>query len=197
MTYLRPRTGNNYELRWSKLGPSKLVGDKRYLFCKCSCGIERWISESNLKRGESRSCGCLKIELRGKRYSHKTTKYPKEYMTWRSIRYRVKTTYKARKIKVCERWQVFENFLADMGRCPSDKNSIDRINNDGNYEPGNCRWADNLEQANNQRKTILLTINGETKSLSDWARLYKIPRQKVYQRIRRGLSPIDALTKES
>ncbi|HUB09426.1 MAG TPA: hypothetical protein VMB50_20650 [Myxococcales bacterium] len=81
-----------------------------------------------------------------------------EWCAWREMRYRCQTPtaraypqYGGRGIKVCERWQVFENFLADMGRRPSPRHSLDRIDNDGNYEPGNCRWATSLEQNRNRR----------------------------------------------
>lgn len=77
--------------------------------------------------------------------------------------------YGARGITVCERWMKYENFLADMGERPSVKHSIERIDNSGHYEPGNCRWATAKEQANNRRDTVRLTYKGETKCLTTWA----------------------------
>lgn len=95
----------------------------------------------------------------GESSGHKHSRRPTpEYATWASMhkRCRIKTNpsyhhYGGRGITVCERWNVYENFLADMGRRPSPRHSIDRVNNDGNYEPGNCRWATGSEQINNRR----------------------------------------------
>lgn len=110
---------------------------------------------------------------RGKR-THGLTGHPLFYL-WKGMRQRCenpKTTefrlYGGRGIKVCERWQNFANFLADMGDRPSGA-SLDRINNDGNYEPGNCRWATPKQQGLNTRKTWKISYAGETMSLRDWA----------------------------
>jgi hypothetical protein len=91
--------------------------------------------------------------------------------------------YGARGIKVCDRWQKFENFLADMGERPSKKYSIDRIDNDGHYTPDNCRWADRYEQQNNTRRNRLITINGETKTMSQWGRQFGISPDTIWNRI--------------
>lgn len=94
--------------------------------------------------------------------------------------------YGGRGITVCDRWlSSFENFLIDMGEKPAGK-SIDRINNDGNYEPGNCRWATSKEQRDNQRTTHLIEIQGVTKPLRDWARDYGIHETTIHGRLRRG-----------
>lgn len=76
--------------------------------------------------------------------------------------------YGGRGIKVCERWNLFVNFLSDMGECP-EGHSLDRINSNGNYEPGNCRWVPMTDQAKNKRNNRPLTFNGETKLLTEWA----------------------------
>lgn len=95
-----------------------------------------------------------------------------EHDTWLEIRRRCedpkRDNYKshgARGIKVCARWRVFENFSADMGFRPGNKHSIDRINNDGDYEPGNCRWATNVEQGLNKRTNLIVTAFGRTAPL--------------------------------
>jgi hypothetical protein len=104
--------------------------------------------------------------------------------------------YGGRGISRCARWESFEAFYADMGPRPSPKHTIDRIDNDGNYEPGNCRWATKAVQASNTRKNVYFTINGERAHLSEWARRYNIDPDLVSQRIiRDGMDPEKALTK--
>jgi hypothetical protein len=105
--------------------------------------------------------------------------------------------YGGRGITVCERWMTFENFIADMGRRPSNKHSIDRINNDGNYEPSNCRWATRKEQANNRRSSRFLTFEGRTLSCSEWCielSDLNLTSQHIYQRLQMGWSPERILT---
>lgn len=102
--------------------------------------------------------------------------------------------YFDRGIRVCERWNDFRLFLADMGDRPSPDHSLDRINNDGNYEPGNCRWATATVQANNKQRTRWLTFRGETASLTEMARGYGINRNAVRARLDRGWSTERALT---
>ena len=91
--------------------------------------------------------------------------------------------WRGRGIRVCERWESFENFLADMGERPTIKHSLDRIDNDGNYEPGNCRWATRKEQALNRRSTDWIDYKGETLCLLDWARRTGIPARVIWSRI--------------
>lgn len=101
------------------------------------------------------------------------------------------SSYGGRGIIVCERWLKYENFLADMGECPhrTDSHSwkvlsINRIDNNGNYEPSNCKWATTLEQAGNRQNTIHLTFNGKTQCLRAWAREYCIPPLTLWRRIK-------------
>ena len=101
--------------------------------------------------------------------------------------------YGGRGIKVCERWQTFENFLADMGQRPTSDHTIERIDLDGNYEPNNCIWIPRREQFLNMRKSVKITINGDTRIVAEWARLYKINPYTVYDRLDAGWSPADAV----
>lgn len=122
------------------------------------------------------------------------------YAAWASMKSRCNnpnhTSYKrygARGIRVCERWNEFEAFLNDVGERPSPKHSLDRIDNDGNYEPCNVRWATSLEQNRNTRSNRRIEIRGETKSLSEWLAFFGRSRKTFYQRIERGMTEQEAL----
>jgi hypothetical protein len=93
--------------------------------------------------------------------------------------------YGGRGIRVCSRWLVYENFLADMGRRPKGK-TIDRIDNDGNYEPKNVRWASMREQNLNKSDATKITVDGVTKSVTEWAEHVGLQRKTIYQRLRKG-----------
>ena len=141
--------------------------------CRCSCGKERPVVGSHLRNGTSASCGCQCL-----RYTiHGYTKFP-EYEVWRHMIERCQDSkrkdwprYGGRGIVVCQRWRdSFPAFYEDMGPRPTPAHSIDRINNDGNYEPGNCRWATVAEQASNKSNNRYLTFDGQTLTVSQWAR---------------------------
>ena len=120
-----------------------------------------------------------------------------EYSIWVAMRARCRgnhRNYGARGITVCERWNSFANFLADMGPRPSKDHSIDRINNDGNYEPGNCRWATHQQQMRNRGCNRYLTHNGETLMLVEWAERTGLLPHTILTRISRGWTIADALT---
>jgi hypothetical protein len=152
-----------------------------------------------MRTGNTRSCGCLYVEqARTMNLIHGRSHTPGVYSCWSNMMKRCRGVsdpyYGGRGIKVCDRWHSFENFLADMGERPVGQ-TIERIDNDGDYEPSNCRWATRKEQSRNQRKNILVTLNGETLCLSEWAERLNINVGTVRSRIKRyGWSSAKALT---
>lgn len=100
--------------------------------------------------------------------------------------------YGGRGITVCERWRDIRNFAADMGEPPAGA-SIDRINNDGNYEPSNCRWATTKQQNRNTSRSVMLTLFGETRCVSEWAEVFSVDESRIHARLAAGLSVADAL----
>lgn len=188
----------------------KKVKDRTHWLCRCKCGKEKWISNSSLGRSTN-SCGCLEQETRNQfgvqalthGFSPKSSGFIPEYNIWASMkgRCKIKTDtnypkYGARGIRVCDSWlNSFENFLADMGRRPSNLHSIERNDYNGNYEPSNCRWATRKEQARNKRNVRLIEFRGETKCLVEWAELLGIASATLSQRFKNGWTVEEAFTR--
>lgn len=162
--------------------PSK--GKNLYVNCICDCGKKTVVQKGHLGNGHTKSCGCLN-------YTHKMRDTP-EYKAWSSMRGRCYKEYVfsypiygGRGITVCERWlNSFENFFADMGERPSKSHSLDRVDTNGNYEPGNCRWATPHEQTRNQRTNRWIEYNGEKLILSDWAIKFKVTSAAIFRMIK-------------
>jgi hypothetical protein len=177
----------------------KLVGTRsiRRFRCKCDCGKTTVVNLQGLRAKTIKSCGCLRQELSSARNTthghtrgqHGKRTISRSYSAWKQMRARCQRPahayfkhYGGRGIKVCERWQKFENFLADMGE-PPQGTSLDRLNNDGDYEPANCAWRTQVEQMYNRRTTIHVLFQGERLSLRDWSERTGIPRATLHNRI--------------
>ena len=165
--------------------------------CSCRCGGQKVIATQFLRSGESQSCGCFRKETAaatGKRNKKHRSIGTVEYQTWGRIIQRCHNSknkdykhYGGRGIKVCDRWmKSFDMFLQDMGHRPLNMTSIDRIDNNGNYEPNNCRWANNKTQHNNSRNNRCFEFQGRTQTIAQWARDFGIKQCTLAHRIRKG-----------
>lgn len=171
-----------------------LRGGTRYGVFVCDCGAVKEMSIPNVAMGKSISCGCFAREATGDRArTHGMTGTP-EYRSWRAMWNRCTNEkleryprYGGRGIRVCDRWKSFENFYADMGPRPSAKHSLERDEVDGNYEPGNCRWATTKEQSRNTSTNLFVKYRGERKCVADWCEQLGIPYSTFIQRLRRGI----------
>lgn len=174
------------------------------LWCQCDCGTKLFVLRSNAVRGQSQSCGCLQRELSSRRATvHGACKGGKQTRSWhawsnmmrrcydaKSISYPL---YGARGIEVCRRWQQAALFMLDMGEPPLGK-SLGRIDNNGNYTPKNCRWETAKQQGNNIRANVVLIHAGHSMTLTQWAEVLGVPRQRLYKRLQYGWAPERVLT---
>lgn len=170
--------------------------------CRCDCGTERAVKPFDLTSGKSKSCNCLRDEGNRVRHIKHGQSGSPEYTAWLGMRERCTNPntkqwkdYGGRGIKVCRRWETFENFLEDMGEKPSPEHTLDRKNNDGNYTPKNCRWATRAVQNNNRRSKRLVTFNGVTKSITEWTQSLGLASGALQNRLSRGMTMKEALTK--
>lgn len=164
--------------------------------CACDCGNEIIVLARSLKAGDTKSCGCLNTEKKTKHGQCRTS----EYGIWGNMLqrcYNPKTknyhNYGERGITVCQEWHDFKNFIRDMGKRPSNQHSIDRKDNNGNYNKNNCHWATREEQNRNKRTNRNITIDGETKIITDWCNQFGQQVAVVRQRLKRGLTIKEAL----
>ena len=164
--------------KFGRLTATECVGKSRWRF-SCDCGGETITSSNNVKNGHTQSCGCYRRERAGethRKYGKSYTKVRNAWMKMRDRCYDPKSeqfrNYGGRGISVADIWQGehgFKNFYAHIGEPPSPKHTLDRINTDGNYEPGNVRWSTQKVQQNNRRNNRLLTCFGRTMTASQWA----------------------------
>ena len=181
----------------------------RIWLCNCDCGKKTEVIGPHLVGGNTQSCGCFGKESQragSRKAAELRTTHgmagTRLYQVWRAMigrceNEKVKSfkNYGGRGIKVCPRWRAsFQAFLDDMGSPPSEKHSVERKDNDGDYCPENCRWATKQEQARNTRFNRPIEFQGETRILSDWARISGIPLATLHRRLTLGWTVIRALT---
>lgn len=199
-----PRTPGFQDLTGHRYGRLMVLGyagqtpsGKKYWWCLCDCGKEKRVAGRHMRNGATISCGCAiaeAISTHGKSGSA-------EHRIWLGLVSRCRNTrnnsfanYGGRGIRVCNRWtgsDGFRNFLSDMGPRPSPQHTVERKDNNGNYEPGNCCWATRREQARNNRRTRLVTLDGRTMCIRDWCAERGLSHKAVYERINRYGWPIE------
>lgn len=191
--------------RWLVVDRAENRCGRSHWNCVCKCGATASVAACSLTLGKSVSCGCFNVEGTIERcltHGHANGgNGTRTYNCWRNMKARCTNPknhkwpdYGGRGITICDKWFAFDGFLADMGECPTN-HSIDRIDVNGNYTPDNCRWANPTEQANNQRDNTRLTLNGVTRTVSEWSRATGIQHTTILQRINRsGWSVERALT---
>jgi len=197
------------DLTGQKFGRLKVIGEEgrgkdgqiRWK-CKCDCGKITVVQSHHLRRGNIKSCGCLNQEVKTKHGMSSKKNKQRIYRIWESmkarcfnINHRHYNRYGGRGITICDEWkndfQAFYDWAMSNGY--QDNLTIDRINNDGDYEPENCRWVTYEEQNNNTRQNVTITLNGETHTVAEWVRITGIPRNTIIYRLKNGKSPEEIL----
>lgn len=210
MPALKDITGQRYgRLTVIERHPEIAPGGKVQWSCRCDCGSTTVTTGNRLSIGMVSSCGCLRIEASRQtglsNSSHGMTGSP-EYKAWQAMRDRcLKPSvesyphYGGRGIRTCQSWEEsFENFYRDMGPKPSPQHSIDRRDNDGDYTPENCRWADPETQANNRSVNRYYELDGEKLTLAQISRKYGVNYNTLKSRVDRGgMSICDAISHQS
>lgn len=180
--------------RWTVIAYAGTIGNGRRKAatwqCRCDCGNNAIVRAHSLVQGKTQSCGCLREEKRLKASTSHGMKHSSTYESWKNMKGRCCNPnnqrfayYGGRGIKVCDRWQKFENFYADMGEKPEGM-TIERIDNNKGYSPENCCYATYKEQNRNQRTNRMITYFGETKCLAEWAEELSINYNTLQNRLK-------------
>lgn len=175
--------------------------------CVCDCGNGVTVTGHALAKGNTRSCGCLVLETRKGKTTHGRSRTP-EHRAWRAMLSRCENKkhtgfayYGARNITVHPEWRRFEAFFEELGEMPSPRMTLERIDNEKGYEPGNCRWATRLEQASNRRTNVpgnatgtsVVSFRGQQRTLAEWSAIVGINLPVLRFRLNRGWSVDRAL----
>lgn len=171
------------------------LGKSRFdVLVRCVCGVDKWVEERGVRRGLVTSCGSCANK------THGASNTP-EYAIWRSMLARCNRkshqaykNYGGRGVVVCAEWGTFEQFFADMGKQPFKGASIERKDNNRGYEKDNCVWANATEQNRNRRTNHVLTVNGVSKTVAEWAQLSGIRHNTISYRIAHGWTPEAAVS---
>lgn len=175
LTVIKQYSNNHGQIKW---------------LCRCDCGGTTTVLGGHLITGHTKSCGCLERETKATQQGLRV-KYPKLYRVWSHMKSRCENPkdksykgYGARGIAVCKEWQTLRNFIEwALNNGYKENLTLDRINNDGNYEPCNCRFTDVKTQSNNRRSNRYETYNGETHTVAEWADILKVPYHKITYRL--------------
>lgn len=191
--------GDRY-MRLTLVRPVESVGYSKRWECLCDCGKTTIAYQANLRKGHTSSCGCYGKQQAKELNIRHGLSHTRTHNIWLSMKARCDNesnsryeTYGARGIGYSESWTSFDNFLEDMGECPDDSHSIERVDNDAGYSKDNCRWATAKEQARNRTTTRHISHKGRNISLAECVDIAGIPYQRVLARLNRGWSESRAL----
>lgn len=171
--------------------------------CVCKCGNEFVVRGTDIRTRNTKSCGCLNKKLAGDRARKHGNRNSRLYNIWNNMKMRCSNinsinykNYGERGIKVCDEWfDSFENFYKWAMNSGYDNTlTLDRIDNDDDYKPNNCRWADYTQQERNRRNNHILEYNNEKHSIAEWSDITGIPYSSLWSRIKKGWSVEKALT---
>lgn len=202
MAVVKDLTGQQF----GKLTAVKVVGKGKngnmIWECKCSCGNTRNVWSTSLVTGNTQSCGCSRTIAIHNRPDYHGDRGTRLYRIWNGILVRCKpkfasrsSAYSAKGIKVCEEWKDYKTFKEwALKNGYRDDLTIDRIDVNGDYEPSNCRFATQKEQQNNRSNNHILTFNGKSRTIAQWADEVGINARAIFKRLKRGWSVEDALT---
>lgn len=168
---------------------------RRAVECQCECGNIKTVLICNIRRGLTISCGCHQKQMAIKaQVKHGESRHgvalTAEFSIWRGMWARCRDKshpqYGGRGISICDRWKHYRNFLEDMGRRPTEDHSIDRIDNNGDYTPENCRWATDVEQARNRSNSVFVELYGKRMHVEEWSHISGVSGTVIRDRLRKG-----------
>lgn len=199
-------TGQKFNRLLVLVYAGKSANNSFQFLCRCDCGKEIVTRGCHLKNGFVKSCGCYRREAsaaKGRLSIKHGQCFTPAYSSWSAMKFRCSNPnhraypqYGGRGIFVCDRWIVFENFLADMGERPMGR-TLDRIDNNRGYEPGNCQWSTHKEQSRNRGVNHRIELNGTSLSIAEWSEKTGINYSTIKERVRRGWSASRCLGVES